>query len=574
VALLVLFALLAGAGTALSPCVLPILPAVFSAGLTGGRRRPLGLVSGLALSFAFASVGLVYLIDLLGLPAGLARTAAILVLLVFGLCLIVAPLGDRIEAGISRFVPGPATLRGDGFWSGLLVGISLGLVYAPCAGPILAAVITVSAAQDFTIGRLVVALSYALGSAAVLYVLLVGGRRLIGRLRPLQPHLQTFMGVLMLLVALAMVADLDTRFQSAIASDLPTFLVNPTAHLEGSGAVSGELASINSRGGEAREAGATEAAQGLELPRIGPAPAFRSTEQWFNTNGRSLTLADLRGRVVLVDFWTYSCINCLRTLPVLEAWDSRYRDQGLTVVGVHTPEFPFEREAANVSAAIDRERIHYPVVQDNESGTWDAYGNHYWPAEYLIDRSGQLRYIHFGEGEYASTEQAIRTLLNAGGSALGKPSKVRAQRQASGTTSPETYLGAAKGGAFVDGPIQPGRRDFGSPSGPLPLNNLRYTGHWRIRKTSAIAGPDGGIEMSFDARRVFLVLGSPGRNRQVQVALDGRAARGVAGPDVHHGRVVVDNQRLYRLINLPRVGTHELSLQFEPGVKAYAFTFG
>jgi cytochrome c biogenesis protein CcdA/thiol-disulfide isomerase/thioredoxin len=574
VALLMVFALIAGAGTALSPCVLPILPAVFSAGLTGGRRRPLGLATGLASSFAVASVGLVYLIDRLDLPPDSVRTVAIAVLFLFGLCLLAAPLADRFEALLSRLVPGPARLGGTGFSSGLLVGISLGVVYAPCAGPILAAVVTVSASQEFTLARLLIAGSYAIGSAGVLYLLMLGGRRLTQRLRPIQSYLQPAMGVLMILVAVAMAADLDTRFQSAIAADLPSFLVNPTADLEKSGAVSGELTSIDSRRGQAREAGGTEASEGLALPRIGPAPELKPDGEWFNSGGARLMLGDLRGRVVLIDFWTYSCINCLRTLPVLESWDQRYRNDGLSVIGVHTPEFPFERDPANVSAAVAREGINYPVVQDNESATWNAYGNHYWPAEYLIDRTGQLRYIHFGEGQYEETERAIRSLLAQGGDLSTQPTAINAQRQAPDTTSPETYLGAGKVGAFVDGPIRPGERDFGSGSERLPLNNLEYTGRWRITKSSAAAVDQAGIEMRFDARDVYLVLGSASAGGEVQVSLDGHRPRGFAGQDVHHGRVLVRGQRLYRLISLPRAGAHRLSLRFSPGVRGYAFTFG
>src|SRR5262245_61381676 len=220
--LLMLFALVAGAGTALSPCVLPILPAVLSAGVTGGRRRPLGVATGLAISFTFATVALVYVIDALGLPDDIARNIAIVVLLTFGIALLFPAIGDRIEAWASRVAPGPARFRGDGFGSGLVVGASLGLVYAPCAGPILAGVITVSAAQDFTAGRLAVALSYAIGSALVIYALLLGGRRLADRLAPIRGQVQMAMGAVMICVAVVMAADLDTRFQTAIADDLPS----------------------------------------------------------------------------------------------------------------------------------------------------------------------------------------------------------------------------------------------------------------------------------------------------------------------------------------------------------------
>ncbi len=225
--LLIFFALLAGAGTALSPCVLPILPAVLSAGVTGGRRRPLGVVTGIVVAFTFATVALVYVIDALGLPDDLVRWIAIGTLGVFGVILLVPALADRVEAFISRVVPGPARAKGEGFWPGFLLGTSLGLVYAPCAGPILAGVITVSASQDFTAGKLAVAFAYAIGSGAVLYALMLGGRKLIDGMGSWRNRVQAAMGALMVLTAVAMSADLDIRFQTAIADDLPAFLVNP-----------------------------------------------------------------------------------------------------------------------------------------------------------------------------------------------------------------------------------------------------------------------------------------------------------------------------------------------------------
>ena len=344
--LLILFALVAGAATALSPCVLPVLPAVLGAGVTGGRRRPLGVVTGLVAAFTFATIALVYVIDALGLPNDLLRNLAIATLLVFGITLLIPGLGDRIEAFGSRIAPGPARVGGDGFGSGLLLGASLGLVYTPCAGPILAGVITVSASQDFTAGKLAVALAYAVGSGAVLYVLMLGGRRLVDRVRPARAWVQAATGAVMVVVAVAMIADLDLEFQSAIADELPSVLVNPSGELEGSNAVADDLAEVRGAHG-AQEAGAAQAEAGTELPDLGAAPDFVGTGEWFNTGGAPLSIAELtggEGRVVLIDFWTYTCINCIRTLPYLRAWDGEYRDDGLTIVGVHSPEFAFEKE--------------------------------------------------------------------------------------------------------------------------------------------------------------------------------------------------------------------------------------
>jgi len=355
-AALILFALVAGAATAVSPCVLPVLPVVLSAGATGGRRRPLGVATGLALSFTFATVALVYVLSALGLPNGLLRTLAIAVLIAFGVALLVPPIGDRLEAWLSRIAPQPRARvqRGleSGFWSGLLVGGGLGFVYAPCAGPILAGVITVSASQAFTAGRVAVALAYGAGSALVLYALMLGGRKATRRLARRTARFQMAMGAVMILVAVAIASNYDTRFETAIASDLPSFLVDPTHGLETSHAATAQLAAL--RGHEARQAGGLRQADaGVILPVLGRAPELVDTEMWFNTpGGRPLTLAALRGHVVLVDFWTYSCINCIRTLPYLNAWYAKYAREGFVIVGVHTPEFPFEHSASNVAQAI------------------------------------------------------------------------------------------------------------------------------------------------------------------------------------------------------------------------------
>jgi cytochrome c biogenesis protein CcdA/thiol-disulfide isomerase/thioredoxin len=580
--LLMLFALLAGAATALSPCVLPVLPAVLGAGVTGGRRRPLGVVTGLVLAFTFATIALVYVIDALGLPDDLVRTLAIITLFGFGITLLIPGLGDRIEAFGSRIAPGPARVGGDGFGSGLLLGASLGLVYTPCAGPILAGVITVSAAQDFTAGKLAVALAYAVGSGAVLYLLMLGGRKLVDRIKPARAWVQAGTGAVMVLVAIAMTADLDLKFQNAIADDLPSVLVNPSGELEKSSAVSDELQKV--RGGEAtQEGGAAEAAAGVTLPDYGPAPDFTDTQQWFNTpGGQPLSIADLtqkQGRVVLIDFWTYTCINCIRTLPYVKSWDEKYRDHGLTVVGVHSPEFAFEKDAGNVENAIADEGIAYPVVQDNELGTWNAFANQYWPAKYLIDAAGEVRYVHFGEGGYDETEKAIRSLLaEAGDRGLGADAKPDGQIETADRDlrTPETYLGLARAQGWINGP-QSGEKDYGSPDpASLDLNQFAYGGAWDIADESATAVRDASLALSFQARRVFLVLGSPGGvPRDVQVLLDGKPiADADAGDDVHGAMATITGQRLYRLVDLPEAGRHTLELRFADGIEGYAFTFG
>jgi cytochrome c biogenesis protein CcdA/thiol-disulfide isomerase/thioredoxin len=541
VALLLIFALIAGAGTALSPCVLPVLPALLSAGATGGRRRPLGIVLGLASTFTITIVGLAEVVDGVGLGDGSLRSLAVIVLAAFGVLLLIPRLADRAEAVLSplaRF--GPRT-TGDGFLSGLAVGAALGFVYAPCAGPILAAVISVSAASDETVA---VAVAYAAGSAAALLVLALVGRRLLEHVRG--PWLQRAMGIVMILTALAVATDRDVAFQTAIADDLPGFVVNPTGDLERSHAVTDELD---------RMRGASRfAASGDGLPDLGAAPDFTGVTQWLNS--KPLSLHGLRGRVVLIDFWTYTCINCLRTLPYLRAWDERYRDRGLTIVGVHTPEFDFEKDTGNVRAAIARNHLRYPVAQDNDYGTWSAWGNQYWPAKYLIDTEGKVRYAHFGEGDYDETEQAIRALLPA--EDLG-PRAGRQPGEVPGDSTPETYLGIARAQRWDPSP-QRGVHDYPGVS-RLSTDHFALGGRWKIDDESATAVSDATLRARVRGKSVYLVLGGHGR---VEVEIDGRREK----------TVVVDGQRLYELMRRPRPGDHDLLLRLEPGISGYAFTFG
>jgi thiol-disulfide isomerase/thioredoxin len=542
-----------------------------------------------------AIVGLAMVVDGVGLGNDPLRDVAIIVLLVFGVTLLLPELSARIEAPLSQMARLGPHSTGDGFRSGLLVGGALGFVYTPCASPILAAVISVSAASGRTI---LIALSYALGSALVLLALIVGGRRLFDRVRRAGrgPLLQRVLGTILILTAVAMLTNLDVNFDQFVAQQIPN--VNLTASLECSPTVTGRLHQITGRqprfapangsaacGGSATAvhtaaANASQAslvADARELRALGEAPEFMETQDWFNTPGeRPLTLGSLRGRVVLLDFWTYTCINCIRTLPYLKAWDTAYGAKGLTIVGVETPEFAFERSAANVANAIAQFGLHYPVVQDNELGTWNAYGNQYWPADYLIDANGQVRYTSFGEGDYSQTETAIRALLAESGYEVGAKGHPTGVIAPSAQTTPETYLGTARAQGWVNGP-EPGLHDYGSnPPASPGLNEFAYTGTWKIAGQPAQAVANAGIDLEFQAKNAYLVLSSPGeRPLRVQVLLDGRPIPAAdAGADVHRGIVTVRRQRLYTLVSLPRDERHYLSLRLAPGVTGYAFTFG
>jgi cytochrome c biogenesis protein CcdA/thiol-disulfide isomerase/thioredoxin len=565
--LLMLFALVVGAGTAISPCVLPVLPAMLSASGSGGRRRPLGIVLGLSTTFAITIVGLAKVAGGIGLGSDPLRDVAIAVLAAFGVALIVPRLAERVErplAALSRL--GPRT-RGDGFASGLLVGAALGFVYTPCAGPILAAVISVSAAS----GRAVaVGLAYAAGTGLMLLALALGGRRVLDRLRGAGRTLavQRALGLVMILTAIALATMLDVRLDQWIAQNIPN--VNITSFVDNSNAVASRLAGV--RGHEVKFAPAKQDAalpgtRVPNLPNLGNAPEFTGTEDWFNTPGdRPLTLAGLRGRVVLIDFWTYTCINCIRTLPYLEAWDAKYRAKGLTIVGVESPEFPFERDAGNVADAIRQFGIRYPVVQDNNLATWTAWGNEYWPADYLIDAGGHVRYATFGEGDYTTTESAIRALLiEAGAKGLGGGARARDVIVPSQETSPETYLGTNRALGWVGGEPQSGMHTYPKPSSPLNLDDFAYGGTWTIGGQQALAGANATIDAEIEAKHVYIVVSPPPHGHgTIAVSVDGHPTQ----------TIDVTGQRLYTVASFATDSRHAIHLAFSPGTSGYSFTFG
>ncbi|MEA2210879.1 MAG: hypothetical protein QOF83_827 [Solirubrobacteraceae bacterium] len=592
---LLLFALIAGAGTAVTPCVLPVVPALLSASAIGGRRRPVGIVLGLAATFTIAIVVLAQLVGGVGLASGAARTLAVIVLVAFGIVLLIPELAERIQAPLSRLARFGPRSRGSGFWSGVGVGGALGFVCAPCAGPILAAVISVSASGGASVRVAAVALAFAFGLSAVMLLYGLGGRAVLGRIRRRARGnvVERGLGVVLLLTGVVMTFNLDVRFEEALAADtsLPAVLVDPTRALENSGAVRKRLASLRPTSGFAArqsQASGTPVASvagvaipGVRtpsLPTLGPAPEFVRTQRWFNTpGGRPLTLAGLRGHVVLVDFWTYTCINCIRTLPFLKGLYATYHRSGLDIVGVETPEFTFEQEASNVAQAIRSDGLRYPVVQDNRYGTWNAYQNAYWPAEYLIDAHGQVRHTQFGEGKYKADEAAVRQLLyEAGARHLPAPMSVGAMLPSSRLGTPETYLDAARSHGFAQ-PLRPGTHFYAGVRNP-PVNEFGLHGTWTVGAQAATpAAARASISGGFQARHVYLVMTSAGqRARTVRLLLGGRPipAR-YAGADVRPGGyVTVRGQRLYDLISLASAAQGAFTLEIPRGVSAYDFTFG
>jgi len=595
--LLMLFALIAGAGTAITPCVLPVVPALLASSATGGRRRPIGIVIGLGFTFTIAIVLLAQLVKGVGLASGAARTLAIVVLILFGIALLIPDVTARVEAPLSRLGRFGPKSRGTGFWSGLGVGAALGFVCAPCAGPILAAVTSVSASSGASARVVLVAISYAVGLSGVLLVYAFAGRAVIDRIRRVGRGnaVNRALGVVLLATGVLMVFNVDVRFEEALAKDgsLPAILVDPTRSLENSSAVQNRLASLRptSRFVTAQKEASTRpvstaaerevAIPGVKTPALtdlGTAPDFTGTEDWFNTPGdRPLSLAQLRGHVVLIDFWTYTCINCLRTLPFLKGLYAQYHKYGLDIVGVETPEFTFEQEASNVRQAISSDDIKYPVVQDNKYGTWDAWQNEYWPAEYLIDAKGQVRHVQFGEGDYKQDEAAVRALLaDAGATSLPPPMTATAIMASAGLGTPETYLDTQRQQGIVT-KLFAGNRNYPGAPGGLSLNQFALKGPWDATSESITAvGSGASVTGAVQAAKVYLVLTSAGNvPRQGRVLLDGQPIPNAhAGADVHNGVVTVTGERLYSLVSFPAAQQFSFTVELPPGVSAYDFTFG
>ena len=554
--MLVLLAIgfVAGVVTALSPCVLPVLPIVLAGGATG--RRPLAIIAGIVASFTVFTLFAAWLLDTLGLPADLLRNLAIVLLLLVAATLLWPRIGELLARplqALSRRRPGDL---GGGF----LLGASLGLVFVPCAGPVLAAVTVIAAKREVGLDGLLLTLSYAAGAALPMLAIALLGQRASRSLRGHAVTVRRGAGVLVGIAALAIAFGVDRDLQTAV----PGYTESLQERFERSGSAQRELEELT--GARAPQAvaaagdssGAAASLEAASLEDYGQAPEFTGIVGWLNSE--PLTLERLRGDVVLIDFWTYSCINCLRTLPYIKDWDARYRDAGLTIVGVHSPEFAFEREQANVRENAEELGIEYPIALDNNFGTWSAWNNQYWPAKYLIDREGHVRYYHFGEGDYADTEAAIRGLLSARGGAVPAASTL-SDDSPRGLVTPESYLGYERLARYAGTPVVQDRIAEYALPGQLADNQLSYGGSWKVERERAVAGADARLKLDYRARDVFLVLTGRG---SVEVLVDGARER----------RVRVAGDRLYTLVEREEIADHVLELRFSPGVAAYAFTFG
>ncbi|WP_176017046.1 cytochrome c biogenesis protein DipZ [Burkholderia sp. BCC0398] len=621
--LLIVLAYLGGVLTILSPCILPVLPFVFARADQPFVRTGLPLLAGMALTFAvvatLAAVGGGWVAQ--ANQAG--RWIAIVLLAVFGLTLLMPRFAEHLTRPLvaaGNRLTGFAQRDGRpaGPASSLLLGVATGLLWAPCAGPILGLVLTGAALRGASVGTTLLLVAYAAGAATSLGVaLVIGGKVFAAMKRSLGAGewIRRGIGAALLAGVGAIALGLDTgalaQLSTVTTGGLETKLVDrlggrsngappapaaPAATAATDDATGGAMMAAAADGAPAgggamagsammRAAGATASA----LPVEGTLPSLDGAVQWLNSP--PLTAAGLRGKVVLVDFWTYSCINCLRTLPYTTAWARKYAPYGLVVIGVHAPEFAFERDIGNVKKAVHDLGINYPVAIDNGYSIWRAFNNEYWPAHYFIDAQGRIRHHHFGEGEYAQSERAIQSLLAEAGhpdalnvplGLAGAPAKgALAAADSADVRSPETYVGYARAESFASpgGVVRDAAHRYDAPAGP-DLNGWGLAGTWNVgAERASLAAPDGRIVYRFHARDLHLVLGpgTSGRPVRFRVTLDGAAPGAAHGTDVDaQGYGTVTGQRLYQLVRQTgTIADRTFAIEFlDPGVDAYAFTFG
>jgi len=576
-----ILAYLGGVITIASPCILPVLPFVFTRAGEPLRRSGLPLLAGMGLTFA--------LVALLATAGGhwavqanqYGRVAALAVLALFGLTLLWSGLAERLTSPLARLGGRLSETAGTGAGAGrsFLLGIATGLLWAPCAGPILGLVLTGAALQGASAQTGLLLLAYAAGAATSLAIaLLAGGRafRAMKRALGAEVWLRRALGVAVLggVAAIALGADRGALTQLSLAR---------TTQIE-------QWLLDRFHAPEAADAAAGSAARTLPVAapdELNPLLDFAGATTWLNSP--PLDAAALRGKVVLVDFWTYSCINCLRTLPYVRAWADQYRDRGFVVVGVHTPEFAFEKDLGNVQKALRNLAIDYPVALDNDYAVWRSFNNRYWPAHYFFDAAGRLRHTHFGEGEYMESEAVIQQLIaERDGRLMPAPFAQPETRGAAAPASrragrsPETYIGYARAQRFAsqDGFGRDRPQVYAAPD-TLARDQWGLAGAWRVgAQDAALLAPSGHIIYRFQARDLNLVLGpgDTGGPVRFRVTLDGRAPGPDHGLDIDaNGAGRVGEHRLYQLVRQPRDGAGERTFEIEfldPGVRAYAFTFG
>jgi len=565
---LLVFAFLSGLVTIAAPCIWPLLPIILSSSAQGGHRKPLGITVGIISSFAVFTLTLSYIVSVIPLDLDALRLVAVGIIAFFGLTLVLPQLNQMVEGAVSRLsgrLGGLTKQKGSGFVSGLVTGLALGIVWTPCAGPILATIATLAATQAVNFQIVLVTIVYVIGVGIPLFLFALLGNRIFTKSKLLSKYtgrVQQVFGVIMIAMAFLILTNQDKVLQARLLDAFPQyskFLID----LESNDNVKKQLDLLKGRDSSSSTIKEGEPMNAVNdmLPKLGKAPEFTGIAKWLNLpadGNTSLTQEQLKGKVVLVDFWTYTCINCIRTLPFVTSWNEKYKDQGFAVIGVHTPEFEFEKKTENVLNAIEQFGIKYPVAQDNEFMMWNAYNNHYWPAKYLIDVDGNIRYTHFGEGDYDITENNIKKLLAEAGlsaKALAEEDKKVEDQTPTNVKTPETYLGSLR---------------------EQPNSYLQKSSDWKTMPEYSESVAGSTIDLQFNADKVFLVITS--ENVGIfDVFLDGYPVEAkFSGKDVKNGVVETDSARLYELIDLKgQQGEHRLKLNFQtPGIRVFAFTFG
>lgn len=566
--LLIIFSFLAGLVTILSPCILPLLPIILSSA-SGSKQRPLGVITGFVASFTFFTLFLASIVKFSGVSADSLRFLSVVVLMVFGLSLLVPAIQIKLELLFSKLANlTPVGQNKANYLGGILVGLSLGLLWTPCVGPILASVITLALAGTISTQAFLITLAYSLGTAIPMLVIMLVGAKALQKVPWLVKHTKTIQqvfGLLMMVTALAIYFNFDRKFQSYILKTFPNYGVGLTKFEENE-QVTNQLNQLNQTLVDKQMIG-----KPINQPKGSPAPELILGGKWFNSE--PLTLAELKGKVVLIDFWTYTCINCQRTFPYLRNWWNKYHDDGLVIIGVHSPEFEFEKNPTNVEQALFDFDLNYPVMQDNDFSTWRAYHNRFWPAKYLIDKDGNIRYTHFGEGGYDETEEMIKKLLIESGSDVSQK-EVNNPKYRTYAITPESYLGYARLQYLVS-PELVKKDQLVSYSVPsvLQSNSFAYQGDWQLTAEYAQPEANSNLYFNFEAKEVFLVMRPKNKTGTVKVYLDGKLTS--SGEDVVDGEVEVNEDRLYKLIMLDNPGKHQLRLEFpDSSLELYAFTFG
>jgi cytochrome c biogenesis protein CcdA/thiol-disulfide isomerase/thioredoxin len=589
---LLIIAYLGGALTILSPCILPILPFVFARAGQPFLRSTLPMLIGMSVTFALvatlAAVGGSWAIH----ANEYGRIAAILLLTVFGVSLLspriasiitqpVVDFGNRLLNASGR--PGSVPTAASSF----ILGVATGLLWAPCAGPILGLLLTGAALNGANLQTTFLLIAYAAGAATSLAIaLIVSGTVFNGMKRSLglSERIRQVLGAAVLAGVAVSALGLDTGLLARLSYASTTAfeqVVLDQLHQKPAAEPSAETVSND----VAAAVSDPDRPFRSNLPVEGRAPSLNGAVEWLNSP--PLTTEQLRGKVVLVDFWTYSCINCIRTVPYVRAWAEKYKDQGLVVIGVHAPEFAFEKKIDNVKKAIEDFRIGYPVAIDNDYKIWRAFENSYWPAHYLIDAKGQIRYHHFGEGNYRQTEQAIQDLLREAGNEMATTTTVTPDAKGAEASpdlrnirSGESYLGYKRVVGFVSPEgLRADTANAYSVTQP-GLNEWGLSGTWTVGAERVVLDqPDGSIVYRFSARDLHLVLGpgAAGKTVRFQVAIDGKAPGSDHGADTDvDGHGTITSTKLYQLVRQSGdVEERTFEIRFlDSGVVAYAFTFG